>query len=227
MGEMRTIGEGSFQGRAYLARPQQQQAPGVLLFHAWWGLNGFMKELADRISAEGYVVLTPEYAPGRLASTIEEAQALASGVDWAYASALSDLAVSYLLADDGVAPKQVAAIGFSLGANPAVGLAGSRPDEVRAVVLFYGAGEGDFQKIRAAFQGHYAENDAYESPEWIGYMREQLQAAGCSVEFHTYPGTDHWFFESDRPGAYHAEASALAWERTLRFLKDEIGRRSG
>jgi carboxymethylenebutenolidase len=221
MGEMVSVGNGPVQGRGYLARPRREPAPGVLLFHPWWGLNAFMKELADRLSAEGYVVLAPEYVPGRLASTVEEAEKLASGVDWEYASGLSTQAVDYLLADDGVAPKKLAAIGFSLGASPAVGLAGSRPDAVRAVVLFYGAGEGDFQKMQAIFQGHYAEHDAWESPEWVAWLKQQLEAAGRRVEFYTYPGTGHWFFESDRPDAYDKEAAAQAWERTLRFLKEE------
>lgn len=218
MGEMVTVGH----GRGYLARPGLEEAPGVLLFHPWWGLNDFMKELADRLSAEGYVVLAPDYVLGRVASTVEEAENLASGVDWDYAYGLAGQAVDYLLADDAVVPKDLAAIGFSLGAGPTLGLAGWRPDAVRAVVLFYGVAEGNFEAMRANFQCHFAENDAYEEPEYVAYLQEQLAMAGLQVEFHTYPGTGHWFFESNRPDAYDAEAATQAWQRTLRFLKEEI-----
>ena len=50
-------------------------------------------------------------------------------------------------------------------------------------------------------------------------MGEAIRGAGRPVTFHHYPGTGHWFFESDRADAYHEEAAELAWERTLAFLK--------
>ena len=50
-----------------------------------------------------------------------------------------------------------------------------------------------------------------------------MEAAGRPTDFFFYPGTGHWFVEEDRPDAYNAEASRLAWERTLTFLKAKIG----
>jgi carboxymethylenebutenolidase len=34
---------------------------------------------------------------------------------------------------------------------------------------------------------------------------------------------DHWFFEQDRPDSYDAEATRLAWERTIEFLRARFG----
>jgi carboxymethylenebutenolidase len=223
MGEMVTIGQGDVKGQAYLARPRSEQGPGVLLFHPWWGLNAFMRELADRMSEEGYVVLAPDYVKGQLASTPEQAEALASGVEWGYAIPLAHQAVDHLLADEGVVHKEIAVIGFSLGVGPTLELARWRSDAVRAAVLFYGTGEGDFTDSRVAFQGHFAEHDPFEDPEQVAAFQQLLAAAGRRVEFYTYPGTGHWFFESDRRDTYDKEAAAQAWQRTLRFLKEEIG----
>ena len=46
---------------------------------------------------------------------------------------------------------------------------------------------------------------------------------GGKSTFHTYPGTGHWFFEADRPDAFHPEAANLAWDRTLAFLSTKLG----
>ena len=51
-------------------------------------------------------------------------------------------------------------------------------------------------------------------------MEEAMRNAGRSVTFHHYPGIGHWFFESDRADAYNEAAAALAWQRTLAFLKE-------
>jgi carboxymethylenebutenolidase len=49
-----------------------------------------------------------------------------------------------------------------------------------------------------------------------------LRAAGRDITFHTYPNTEHWFAEEDRPDAYHLEAAQLAWERTIAFLQARL-----
>ncbi len=53
-------------------------------------------------------------------------------------------------------------------------------------------------------------------------MEKTLREAGRPVDFYTYPGTGHWFFEPDRPDAYQPQAAQLAWERTLAFLRAQL-----
>ena len=35
-------------GTAYLALPEAVPAPGILVLHAWWGLNGQVKAVCDQ-----------------------------------------------------------------------------------------------------------------------------------------------------------------------------------
>ena len=89
------------------------------------------------------------------------------------------------------------------------------------MVLFYGAGDGiDFSRSKAAYLGHFAEHDPYESRSQVDQLDRVPQAgAGRPVTFHHYPGTGHWFAEPDRKDAYNEAAANLAWDRTLAFLK--------
>jgi len=197
--------------------------PGVLVLHAWWGLTPMFTRLCDRLSGAGFTALAPDLFQGRTASTIEEAEALGKDRDGAAMEAAAEAGLKRLLAHPGVrAPRGVGAIGFSLGAEYAGLLSANHPADVAAVVLFYGATLPDFTQARAAYQGHFAENDEWESPEWIQKMEDAMRAAGREVTLHQYPGAGHWFFEDDRPEAFQPEAAALAWERTIDFLRERL-----
>jgi carboxymethylenebutenolidase len=208
----------------YTAIPESGTGPGILLMHAWWGLNDFFKSLADRLAAEGFVVLAPDLYGGKTASEIEDAEKLISGLD--YREAIKDevVALDYLLKHPAVQGDKVGAIGFSMGGGYATWLAALRP-EVTAVVLFYGGSEQgpDYaQKTEAAFLGHFAEGDEWEPDEGVKQLESQLRAAGRDVTFYFYKDVGHWFFEDDRPEVYNPEAAQLAWERTLAFLRDKL-----
>ena len=45
---------------AYVAAPERAAGPAVLVLHAWWGLNGFIRQFCDRLAAEGFVALAPD-----------------------------------------------------------------------------------------------------------------------------------------------------------------------
>jgi carboxymethylenebutenolidase len=216
---------GSTGNRAYLAVPERGAGPGVLVLHAWWGLTSDFTAVCDRLAAEGYVALAPSlYADGATATTIAEAEVLRDAHDEVAAEvdAVVQAAVEQLRGLPAVSGAQIGVIGFSLGAYWALHLSQVRPDDVSAVVTIYGTDDGDYRTARAAYMGHFAEDDDFEPLEAVRALEAKIRAAGREVTFHIYPGTGHWFVEPNRPGVYNAAAAERVWERTLDFLKAQL-----
>lgn len=217
---MLTVGDQ--EARAYLAAPEQGGA-GVLVLHAWWGLNPFYKSLCDRFAEAGFVALAPDMFGGQVATTIEEAERLSKMGDAGPTPQIVRAAADALLAQPGRTGATIGIVGFSFGAWYAAQLAAETPDEVAAVVLYYGAVDGDFARSRAAYLAHIGELDNYEPLEYVRQMEQAIRDAGREFTLHVYPQTGHWFVEEDRPDAYQPEAAALAWERTIAFLQETLG----
>lgn len=208
-----------FQPNGYLAVPNAGQGAGVLILHAWWGLNDTIKRFCDRLAQEGFVAYAPDLYHGRIAQTIEEAESLSGAAEVEPIKTDIAAAVVFLSQQAATADDKLSVIGFSFGAYFALELAADMPERIRAVTLFYGTGEADVARSQAAYLGHFAEQDDYEPTEFVNQLEASLKAAGRPVTFHRYPDVDHWFFEPDRPDAYNQAAAELAWERTITFLK--------
>lgn len=204
-----------------LALPASGAGAGVLVLHPWWGLNATIRALCARLAAAGFVAFAPDLYHGQVAATIAGAEALAGALDAEVAQAEVAAAAAFLRAQPAVTTPALAVIGFSLGAYFALELSVAAPELVRAVVIFYGTGPGDFSQAQARYLGHFADDDPYEPPDAVAALESDLRAAGRPVSFHHYAGTGHWFFEPDRTDAFEPGAAALAWARTLAFLGAE------
>ena len=127
----------------YLALPSQPDAPGVLVLHAWWGLNPIFKKLCDRLAAEGFATFAPDLNSGRVAKTIDEAKQVMEELNGQRKYDVVTAAPDFLQDQPGVRKEPFSVSGFSMGAAWSLVLAGERPENVRKIVMFYGAGEAD------------------------------------------------------------------------------------
>jgi carboxymethylenebutenolidase len=201
---------------AYLANGS---GPGVLVLHAWWGLKPFFKQVCDRLAEQGFTVLAPDMRDGKIAQTIDEAKELMQNSDSQFVGDTVMAAKDHLR---GLTKGKIGAIGFSMGAAGALVVASHAPEQIAAIVLFYGNEDVDVTKITAKVMGHYSDNDEWEPYEWVEKKFGEMKAAGVDATTHIYPGVAHWFVESDRP-EYDPSAAALAWDRTFEFLKQNLG----
>ena len=210
--------------RAYLAVPDSGSGPGVLVLHAWWGLTSVFTDVCDRLAAAGFVALAADlYADGATADSIPGAEALMQAQDNAAQEAIVLASVDKLRQLPAATGSAIGVIGFSMGGYWAFNVSQVRPDVIGAVVAIYGAGEGEFSDAKAAYLGHFAENDDYEDIDYVRSLETSIREAGREATFHFYPGTNHWFVESNRPDVYNAEATELVWERTTAFLNTHLG----
>lgn len=220
---MQTFDENGRSFSGHLSLPESGKGTGILLLHAWWGLNQFTIQTCDRLAKEGFVTLAPDYYAGEVARKIDEAKAYRLNLIRRSTNNLVARAVDYLSSQPSLTHSSIGVIGFSLGASFAIEAARGRNQIVKAVVLFYGTGGGKFDKAKAAFMGHFAENDKWGAhAKKVNALANRIQSAGLEAKFYTYRGTEHWFVETDRP-EYKQDATELAWECTIKFLREELG----
>jgi len=74
--------EGGGTASAFEARPSGAGAyPGVIVVQEWWGLNDHIKDVAQRIAAEGFVTLTPDLYRGQVTKDPNQASAWMAALD--------------------------------------------------------------------------------------------------------------------------------------------------
>ena len=81
--------------QGYLATPASGTGPGVVVIQEWWGMDAHIRDVADRLAAEGFVALAPDLYHGKETREPDEAEKLMMG-----------------LAMDGAAEDIVAAAGY-------------------------------------------------------------------------------------------------------------------
>ncbi|MEW6267764.1 MAG: dienelactone hydrolase family protein [Thermodesulfobacteriota bacterium] len=201
----------------YLSEPSGAAgAPGVVLIQEWWGLNEQIQGLADRLAADGYRVLVPDLYRGKVTTSPDEAGHMMSGLDFMDAGTQDVRGCVQHLKQ---ASRRVAVSGFCMGGALTV-IAAVHVPEADAAVCFYGIPPkeaADPARIRVPFQGHFATRDDWCTPALVDALEAGLARAGVPHEIHRYDA-QHAFMNESRPEVYDAEASEVAWQRTLDFL---------
>jgi carboxymethylenebutenolidase len=220
MGAFESIEVGGKTPRMYATGDLSREAPGVVVFHAWWGLNDDVVAYAERLAEAGFAVVAPDMFGGKVAATVDEADHLSGAAKEEEVDAIALAAVDHLA--DRLGPtSKIAVLGFSFGAAYATSTPTQR-ERLAASVVYYGTYTGGIlSRAGVPVLGHFAETDPYETDESVAEFEEGLKAAGREAVIHRYPGTGHWFAEPSKD-AYRAAAADLAFERTITFLRRQL-----
>ncbi|WP_175475538.1 dienelactone hydrolase family protein [Arthrobacter sp. UCD-GKA] len=210
----------------YLALPEGGHGPGVIVIQEWWGLTDHIRDVADRLAAEGFVALAPDLFGGSVAHDGAEAAKMMSQLPEEVGAKLLAGAVDYLLGLDAVTSATAGTIGFCMGGGFVLALAAQQGQKISAAVPFYGVGQGvpeSYTGVRAKIQGHYANEDSSYPVARARAQEEQIRAeSGTEVTFFYYDAP-HAFHNDENPsGNYRPEAAAVAWGRAVDFLRQNI-----
>ena len=226
MGEKVSIAAsgGAFSG--YVARPALAKAPAIVVIQEIFGVNAFVRGVADRFAAAGYLAIAPDLfwriEPGvditdQSQAEWDKAFALYNAFDVDQGIKDIDTTIDFVRADPGCSGK-VGAAGFCLGGLLAY-LTATRTD-VDAAVGYYGVGiekyTAEADKMEGALMLHIAEADGFVPREAQKVIVGELSNRP-RVEIHSYPGCDHAFA---REGGEHYDAAsaARANQRTDEFF---------
>ncbi|NCF28547.1 MAG: dienelactone hydrolase family protein [Gammaproteobacteria bacterium] len=207
--------------KAALATPQGQTKGSILLIHEWWGLNNQIKSVASEFADQGYKALAVDLYRGHVADTRADARALMKAVDPMAATETLNVWVKWLR-EDARAGDKIATIGWCFGGGWSLNASLSSP--VDATIVYYGRVNktaDELGTLKGPVLGHYATQDQWINKEMVSGFESAMDAAGK-----TY--TSHWYdaqhaFANPTSARYDGEDAALAWRRTLDFLKQQLG----
>jgi carboxymethylenebutenolidase len=210
----------------YLVRPSdaEEDAPGIIVIHEWWGLNDNIRRAADRLAGEGYVALAVDLYEGSSATVPKEAMKLMGKLTENSARADENLRKAYAYLKETAGAPRIGSIGWCLGGRWSLRTAILLPDELDAAVIYYGTvvtDESALAPLGMPILGNFAEDDPIIPLETVDAFETAMNELGKDVDIKVYAGAKHAF--SNPSGmAYDPAAAADAWDRTTRFLRQHL-----
>ncbi|MFH2114816.1 MAG: dienelactone hydrolase family protein [Spirochaetota bacterium] len=211
---------------AYIAKPSRPgRHPGIIMVHEWWGLSADIAAMADRLAAEGFVVLAVDAYRGKLAQSAQEAGTLRNGTPPAQLAADLDAAYIWLSRQAEIDGTRMGATGFCFGGVQAM-LLGTRQAGLSAVAILYGSGliqkEEDLGALgrKGAVLGIFGDKDNGIPAAQRQGFKDALSTRNARYAESVYIGVGHAFVTDaavDNPSP-----ARQAWKQVVAFFRDEL-----
>jgi carboxymethylenebutenolidase len=209
---------------AHRAEPEGKPRGGVVVIGEVWGVNKWVRSVADRFARHGYLAVAPnlfdrvsfgfnneDYAAGSAYSVMADKMKT-----FDFNRAMLDIEAAIKLASAG---GKVGITGYCFGgmftwraAHAGLGLS--------AASGYYGGGIANYIDLepQVPLEMHYGDTDSSIPLEQI----EALKARHPNVGVYTYHA-GHGFCNSDRPEKFVEDACKKASARTLEFFHKHLG----
>jgi len=212
----------------------ERSGPAIIFYMDAGGLRPAVFDMAERLSAAGYVVLLPDlfyrygpYGPFDPKAVFEgDVRAilgpLMATTGNAKAAEDTEAFLAYLDTRSDVRGGKIGAVGFCMGGGMAIAAAGRQPDRFAAVASFHGghlatdASDSPHRYAHALAAELYiaaAENDDSYPAAMAERFQHALDEAGVRYRTETYPAAHGWM-KPDFP-VYDEAAAERGWHEML------------
>jgi carboxymethylenebutenolidase len=207
---------------AYLAEPDGSPRGGLIVAMEMYGVNGYLTSVCDSYAAEGYLCIAPA-----LFDRLDRDLSLPyDDVGSKRGKELSDLNDFDLTMTDVTAAAdriraagKIAIMGFCFGGT-VTWLAAGRCD-LDGAIAYYGSNMCDYpdEAAHCPVICHVGDKDTAVPPSDVAAFQEKQP----DVFWHIYEDVVHGFDNHTRPARHDSDATKIARERTLDFLREKIG----
>jgi carboxymethylenebutenolidase len=230
--------------KGYLARPDSGEAlPAIIVYMEIFGVNSHIREVTERVAAEGFVALAPDYfhrtAPG--VELAYDDAGMNEGMTYLFQLKADEMisdaedTISFLKSRSDVRGDRIGATGFCIGGHMTY-LTACETD-IQAAASYYGGGIAAPQGpgggastvsrtpgIKGKIVCHFGGKDAMIPSDQVDAVVDALTQAGTEFEVCIYDEADHGF-NCDQRDSYHAESAKVAWGRTFDLFNSTLKRR--
>ena len=216
---------------AYVVSPDDKNSyPAIIVFQEAFGVNDHIKNVAEKISAEGYIAIAPELfhrtaPPGTTISYTNFDAVRPHMSALTIEGLIADINATYnwLQQDQQVIKNKIGAVGFCLGGR--VSFLANATLPLSASVSYYG---GSIQTIADKAKDLHSPQlffwgglDKHILPEHREAITKALDDAGKEYINTVISYADHGF-NCDARTSYNPKAAKEAWAMTLAFFKNNL-----
>jgi dienelactone hydrolase len=213
--------------------------PGILVVHEWWGHDEYARRRARMLAELGYTALAVDmYGEGKQANHPDDAGKFSGEIRKNMELGRERfLAAMKVLKENGFTDaERIGAIGYCFGGSVVLQMARDGMD-LAGVASFHGglttSAPARPGAVRAKILVLHGADDQFIAPEQIEDFKREMEAAGATYRFITYPGAKHSFTNPDAdtyaekfkiPLGYSADGDKKSWSEMQSFFKDIFGK---
>lgn len=206
---------------------KNDRLPAVIMIHENKGLNDNIKNMANLLARNGYVVLAVDLFKGEVTTDRNRSSELTQYVRDNQDIATTNLksAVEYVSSLPNVNAEKIVSLGWCFGGAQSLQLAlNSQDHPLAATIIYYGrlvTDNATLAKIKWPVLGIFGDQDRSIQVDTVKAFESALNSIGIPNEIYIYKGVDHAFANPSGEN-YAPKETQDAWQKTLSFLEKHV-----
>jgi len=206
---------------------KNDRLPAVIMIHENKGLNDNIKNMANLLARNGYVVLAVDLFKGEVTTdsnrSSELTQYVRNNQDIATANLKS--AVKYVSSLPNVNAEKIVSLGWCFGGAQSLQLAlNSQDHPLAATIIYYGrlvTDNATLANIKWPVLGIFGDQDRSIQVDTVKAFESALNSIGIPNEIYIYKAVGHAFANPSGEN-YAPKETQDAWQKTLSFLEKHL-----